>query len=215
VNHPLQCPCGTLKGTVSAPQTANRVVCYCLDCQAFAHFLGRPADVLDERAGSEVVQVLPKRVVLSQGIEALACIRLTPNGLIRWYAGCCNTPVGNTLATPKISFIGLLHSCLQNSATSLDDSFGPVRAWLNTGGASGNPKPPSRGQVRTVFWFITTTVKARISGSYRQSPFFDAVKATPIVLPRVLSDADHTSLMHTARSTQIRQRATCAGRLPL
>ena len=33
--------------------------------------------------------------------------------MIRWYAGCCKTPIGNTLENHKISFVGLLHNCLE------------------------------------------------------------------------------------------------------
>jgi hypothetical protein len=185
--HALRCRCGTITGLVSAPRTANRVICYCTDCQAYAHFLGRPDDVLDERGGSDVTQILPKHITFSHGIEALACLRLTPKGLLRWYAGCCNTPVGNTLATPRISFVGLLHTCLGDSARSLDDVFGPVRSRVNTGGACDDPKPRSTGVGRSVLWFVTTTLKARINGDYRKTPFFDVSTGTPIAAPRVLS----------------------------
>jgi hypothetical protein len=195
MNHALQCRCGTIKGFVSAPRTANRGVCYCRDCQAFAHFLGRPDDILDERGGSEVIQVLPKNVTFSQGIEALVCMRLTPSGLLRWYAGCCKTPIGNTLATPKISFMGLLHNCLEDPARSLDDSFGPVRVWVNTGGASGEPKPRSRGLGRAALWFVATTLKARINGDYRRTPLFSSSTGAPIASPSVLSSAEHAALM--------------------
>jgi hypothetical protein len=204
VNHPLQCRCGTIKGVVSAPRTANRGVCYCLDCQAFAHFLGRADDILDERGGSDVIQVLPKYLTFSQGTDALACMRLTPKGLLRWYAGCCNTPVGNTLATPKVSFVGLLHTCLENPAASLDDAFGPVRAWVNTGGASGEPKPRSAGLGRAGLWFITTILKARINGDYRQTPFFNVSTGTPVVSPRVLSSAEHANVMNAVRPAPAR-----------
>src|ERR1700722_18306358 len=196
MNHTLQCRCGTIKGFVSAPRTANRCVCYCKDCQAFAHFLERADDVLDERGGSDISQILPKHITFLRGVEALACMRLTPKGLLRWYAGCCNTPVGNTLATPKFSFVGLLHSCLQDPARSLDDSFGPIRARVNTGGASGSPKPRSVGLGRAGLWFITTTLKARINGDYRQTPFFNPSTGNPIVSPRVLGGAEHSSVMN-------------------
>jgi hypothetical protein len=85
-----------LKGFVEIPQNANRGVCYCKDCQAFAHFLGKDGETLDERGGTDVTQVLPKNIAFTQGTEILACIRLTEKGLLRWYAGCCNTPVVNT-----------------------------------------------------------------------------------------------------------------------
>jgi ABC-type molybdate transport system substrate-binding protein len=42
--HPLRCKCGTVRGYVAyGANTANRGVCYCKDCQAFARFLGDTA----------------------------------------------------------------------------------------------------------------------------------------------------------------------------
>src|ERR1700686_3950624 len=172
MNHPLQCRCGTMKGFVANPRSANRAVCYCKDCQAFAHFLGREADVLDERGGSDVIQTLPKNITFTQGIEALACVRLTQKGLLRWYAGCCNTPIGNTLDNSKISFIGLMHNCLETADRPMQDSFGPVRVWVNTKGAKGNPKPKTVGIGTTILWFLANVAKSRIDGSYKQNPFF-------------------------------------------
>src|ERR1700760_285054 len=71
-------------------------------------------ETLDARGGSDIVQVLPKNVTFLQGVNSLACMRLTDKGMVRWYASCCKTPIGNTLADYKISFIGLLHDCLES-----------------------------------------------------------------------------------------------------
>ena len=138
MNHPLQCQCGTLKGYVSPPDMANRAVCYCKDCQAFAHFLERPDDaVLNELGGTEIVATLPRHVHFTQGLEALVCMSLSDHGLLRWYTSCCNTPIGNTPRDFKTSYVGLLHSCLTKRAPSLQDSFGPVRMVLQTKSAKG------------------------------------------------------------------------------
>lgn len=200
MSHPLHCRCGTIKGFVSNPRNANRGICYCKDCQAFAHFLGQPLEILDERGGSDVIQVLPKDVTIVQGIESLACMRLTPKGLLRWYAACCNTPIGNTLATPKISFIGFVHTCLQSPDQTLDDAFGPVRMWVNTKSAKGHPKPEQKGLGKALRWFIGTVLKARLTGDYRHTPFFRVETDTPIVAPRVLSSAEHASVMQAVRA---------------
>jgi hypothetical protein len=193
--HPLQCRCGTIKGWVKEPRSANHSMCYCKDCQAFAHFLGRDIQILDAQGGSDIVQVLPKNVSFTQGIEALACIRLTDKGMLRWYASCCNTPIGNTMANFKISFIGLVHNCLENSQTPLQDSFGPVRVWANTQGAKGDPKPKSRGVGTIMLWAVANVLKARINGSYKETPFFLKDKGTPIAAPRVLSGAELADVM--------------------
>jgi hypothetical protein len=200
MSHPLQCQCGTLKGFVTNPRSASRVICYCKDCQAFAHFLGRPDEVLDERAGSDVIQILPKDLTFTQGIDALACIRLTHKGLLRWYTSCCNTPIGNTLATPKISFVGLVHTCLQNPDKPLRDSFGPVRVWVNSNSAKGFPKPKDAGQAAIALWFVTKVLRARMNGDYKHTPLFQADLRTPIVKPRLLSSAEHANVMKAVRA---------------
>jgi hypothetical protein len=198
MQHPLRCRCGTVKGWVSDTQSANRVVCYCRDCQAFARVLGQESETLDARGGSDIVQTLPKNVLFTEGAEALACLRLTDKGMVRWYAGCCRTPIGNTLENYKISFIGLLHNCLDSSGHSLEGSFGPVRAYANPRGAIGDPKPTSTGIGATIWWFVRTVLKARVNGDYRRTPFFK--DATPIAVPRVIGSAERADAMRsTAR----------------
>jgi Family of unknown function (DUF6151) len=200
MTHPLQCQCGTIKGVVHDPRRANRAVCYCRDCQAFAHFLGKAKETLDDRLGTEVIQVLPRNVAFTQGIEALACMRLTGKGLLRWYAGCCNTPIGNTLGNFKISFVGLVHTCLEASGKPIEDSFGPVRVCVNTKGAKGNPKPKTAGIGTTLLWFLANVAKARIDGGYRQNPFFLVDMGTPIVSPRVLSADERARVMNAVQA---------------
>jgi hypothetical protein len=198
MSHPLQCRCGTVKGFVDNPRSANRVVCYCKSCQAFAHFLGRNSEILDERGGSDVIQILPKNVTFTQGTEALACMRLTEKGLFRWYAGCCSTPIGNTLDTFKISFVGLVHTCLETPGRPLQDSFGPIRVRVNTKSAIGHPKPKTVGIGTTIVWVIATTAKARTNGSYKHTPFFLG-NGTPIVTPRVLSREELAGVMNAVQ----------------
>jgi len=195
MEHPLQCRCGTVKGWVKEPHSANHSMCYCKDCQAFAHFLGHDAQILDAQGGSDIIQVLPRNVSFTQGVEALACIRLTDKGMLRWYAKCCNTPIGNTMPNYKFSFVGLVHNCLENSQTPLQDSFGPVRVWANTQGAKGEPKPKSRGLGTILLWAVRNVLKARISGAYKETPFFLRDKGTPIATARVLSSAELADVM--------------------
>jgi hypothetical protein len=200
-SHPLRCQCGTIQGAVANPENGNHCVCYCRDCQAFAHFLGKADAVLDQRGGSEIIQVPPKNLTFSQGFEALACMRLTEKGLLRWYAACCNTPIGNTLMTPKISFVGLVHNCLESpGGQSLDDSFGAVRARVNTKGAKGDPKPEVGGQGAVIWWFITRVLKARLNGDYKRNPLFNPDTGKPVVTPRVLSAEEHSSVMNAVRA---------------
>jgi hypothetical protein len=195
MSHALRCECGKVQGVVVDPRRTFRGVCYCRDCQAFAHFLGRERDALDARGGTGVVQTAPRNVSFTQGLSALACIRLTPKGLLRWYAACCNTPIGNTMASPKMSFVGLVDTCLRDPERSLEHSFGPPRAWVYVDGARGTPKPKQVGQGRMIRWALGTILKARINGDYRRTPFFRADGGQPIAPPRILGEAEHARLV--------------------
>ena len=196
MNHPLRCRCGTLKGSVSHPEKVNRGVCYCRDCQAYAHFLGKAEDILDELGGTDVIATLPQYVTLTQGVEALACMSLTENGLLRWYASCCNTPIGNTQRNFKVSFVGLVHTCLEDPSKTLDSSFGPVRMRVNTKNAKGTPESMPLSTVTSVLRFLTSVVRARLDGSYKRTPFFDSHRGTPVVAPKVLSASERERVMN-------------------
>jgi hypothetical protein len=191
MNHPLQCRCGTLKGYVSPPDMACRAVCYCKDCQAFAHFLERPDDrVLNELGGTELVATLPRHVHFTQGLEALVCMSLSDKGLLRWYASCCNTPVGNTPRDFKMPYVGLIHSCLAKRDPSLQDSFGPVRAVLLTKSAKGKVKSTPIRSLVALLAIMKSVMAARISGSYKSNPFFVGDSGIPIKQPRVLTKVE-------------------------
>ncbi|MEZ5702774.1 MAG: DUF6151 family protein [Burkholderiaceae bacterium] len=100
-HHPLRCQCGTLQGRVALNGLSNQLVCYCRDCQAFARYLGDAERILDHQGGSTIVQVAPDRVEITQGHDQLAAMRLSPNGLLRWYAACCRTPWATPCPTAK------------------------------------------------------------------------------------------------------------------
>jgi hypothetical protein len=170
-------------------------VCYCRDCQAFANFLGNASEILDAQGGSDVIQIRPANLTFTQGRETLACMRLSPKGLLRWYAACCNTPVGNTLANYRVSFVGLVHSCLEGTGPSLDDSFGPVRARVNTKSAKGELRSGSAGMMSAILPFIAIVTRPRIDGSYKRTPFFSPDTGAPIVTPKVLSRSERERLM--------------------
>lgn len=181
VSHPIRCSCGALAGSFDGAAWTNRVICYCDDCQAFAERLGRADEILDARGGSDIVQTEPRFVSIIEGREQLACLKLTPKGLLRWYAACCRTPIGNSGGNPKLSFVGLLHSCLGERA-ALDAAFGPPRMRLFTKFAKGEPKPRQVLSVPALAGFVGHLAAARLSGRYRVTPFFDA-SGRPVATP--------------------------------
>jgi hypothetical protein len=192
--HRLGCACGRLGGEVDGSATFNRGSCYCKDCQAFAYFLGDAERVLDAHGGTDVVQTSPQAVRFTRGREHLACMRLTSAGLMRWYAACCNTPIGNTPSDYRLSFVGLIHCCLGDPERSLDASFGVSRMRVHTGSAWGEPKPHNRGLALAVVRLGAMMLRARLSGAYRDTPFFERAGA-PVVVPKILSAEARAALM--------------------
>lgn len=149
---------------------------------------------MDKRGGTDIIQTLSKHVTFSEGAENLACIRLTERGPLRWYAACCNTPIGNTAANAKLSFIGLVHTYLSTEQSDLDKAFGPVRAYVNTESAIGEHKPKSTGISVSAFRLMSRLLKARLDGSYKQAPFFEP-SGNPIATPKILSNEELADLL--------------------
>jgi hypothetical protein len=195
MNHPLQCQCGTLRGHISHTESVCRGVCYCKDCQAYAHFLGKAGEILDEMGGSDVVATLPQYVSFTQGVEKLTCMSLSDKGMLRWYASCCNTPIGNTGRDFKVSHVGLLHNCLRDPSTSLDGAFGPVRMRVGMKSAKGSPKAMAASTTVSILRFMARLIRARLDGSYRNTAFFDPETGTPRASPRVLTPDERARLM--------------------
>jgi hypothetical protein len=201
MNHPLRCKCGTLRGHVSEPQKAVHLMCYCKDCQAFAHFLGKGDEILDDKGGSDIVAVHPQSVHFTQGQASLTCMSLSPRGLLRWYANCCNTPIGNTSRDMRMAYAGLAHACLADGSGSLDSAFGPVRMRSATKSANGQvDSTPALAMAGTLALFAGKLLRARLDGSYRRTPFFHAGQGTPIVAPKVLGKEERARLTPPARA---------------
>jgi hypothetical protein len=127
-------------------------------------------------------------------------MRLSERGLLRWYAACCNTPIGNTLADYRVSFVGLVHSCLEGAGVSLDESFGPVRARVHTESAKGAVASSAVGMIGVIVRFVAIVAGARIGGSYRRTPFFSALGA-PVAAPKVLDRGERTRLLNAVKGS--------------
>ena len=190
----LRCRCGKLQGEVDPRGVAARAVCYCKDCQAFARFLGREADVLDAAGGTEVAASLPSAVRFTSGLEHLGCMSLSPRGLYRWYATCCNTPIGNTPREPTTPYVGLVRACLDAPDETLARQFGRSRIVVQTRSALA---PVKSTPLRTV-WAVAKIggklLRARLGGGYRDNPFFQPGGSAPLRQPRVLTREERAAL---------------------
>jgi hypothetical protein len=189
---PLCCTCGAFRGAVRgvAPANVNRVVCHCDDCQTFAHALGCADVILDPHGGSDIVQTSAARVEITAGAGELACLRLRAGGLARWHTRCCRTPLGNTLPTGRLPFVGLFRrGCLDAvGEAQLEQAVGPVRGRIYGRFARGDRSTLAahdRVPLAMMLRFARIILAARLRGDQRRSAFFRP-NGEMAVTPRVL-----------------------------
>jgi hypothetical protein len=195
---PIRCSCGALSGVIRGvtARSVNHGICYCDDCQAFVRFLGRAAEVLDADGGTEIVQLSPAQLAWSHGTEHLACLRLTPKGLLRWYAKCCRIPIGNTLPTPHVPIVGVIAFCVDRAACdprSLVAALGPIRFHVYTRFATTRDAGLRPREILPLSGFARLfgrALLARLRGAHKRSPFFVPGTSDPVAAPYVLSVAD-------------------------
>ena len=189
----IRCRCGEVRGIVSnpSPRSVNRITCYCDDCQAFLHQLGR-ADLLNAKGGSDIVQVAPSALAFTQGRDRIVGLRLKPGGLYRWYASCCNTPVGNTL-TPRIPFIGLLAPAFDKARW--DEAVGKPSGAIFGKFAVG--EPPSGSTSLNLLLLLRALGRLfgwRFKGQAWPHPFFSRETGAPLYAVTVLSTEQREAL---------------------
>lgn len=199
-NLSVACRCGSVAGKIetTTKDPGNRAVCYCDDCQAFAKFLGVSTDILDPNGGSDIFQISPAQLQIHSGHKQLACVSLKPKGLLRWYCACCNWPVGNTLATQQVPFVGVLTQFLEtaDSDTGLTETLGPVRNRVHGRFASTDPATLGahpKAPLSMLFQVAGKLLARRLRGDHRRNPLFDS-KGDPVCAPKVLSEAERNAL---------------------
>ncbi len=191
----LRCRCGAIQAKVDSRHAYGRAVCYCKDCQAYARFLGAQDEVLNAHGGTEILAGHPRAIRLTAGLDNLACMSLSDKGILRWYASCCRSPIGNTPRNRGISYVGLVRTCVPD----LDEkSVGPLRIAVNTSSATGNVEATPFATFFGVIRIIRNVLGARLSGKYKENPFFEAESGAPVRTPRVITDAERQSLYGAA-----------------
>ncbi|WP_306253898.1 DUF6151 family protein [Parvularcula sp. IMCC14364] len=188
---PLKCRCGQVSGIATGlkQKNSNRAVCHCADCQAFARHLG--GEALDHLGGTDLIQFSPARLSFSSGQDQVACLRLTDKGLFRWYARCCNTPIGNTMPTPALPFVGIIHSFFDLSDDEYVIIFGPVTGHVFTKAATGDPQEVSMlKKAGPGDWLklVSLLLSWKMKGDSKRHAFFDSSTGKPIVTAHVLDN---------------------------
>ena len=184
------CACGKLHGHVTpdAVTSGAHVVCYCRDCRAAQLYMAQP----DPAPGPvDLFQTTPDSLTL-EGQENLGLFRLSPRGTMRWYATCCNTPLFNTATTPKFPFVGI-----QVARMSTPQRVGPVIAQAFA------PKPGGttthKGLGRVILKMLPQILATRISGRWRQTPFFDVETGKPVATAKIPGKEERAALYPSVR----------------
>jgi len=180
------CKCGTLRGHVTAHgiKSGTRAECFCADCRAAILYLGQP----DPAPGPvDIFQLAPDAIEITQGADQLRLMRLGPKGLLRWYAGCCNTPFANTLAKPSLPFAGLHSNLFENK-----DALGKIRAR----GFVPQPGKPAKttGAAVMALGIISRMATCRMSGRWKQTPFFDVETGQPVAKADIPTKKERAAL---------------------
>jgi hypothetical protein len=173
----------------ASPQSVNRIICYCDDCQATLHYLGR-ADLLDPHGGTDIVQVAPAALQFHRGADRIAGLRLSPKGLCRWYASCCKTPVGNT-AGLSIPFVGILAQAFDEPDAVVGKPVGAILGQFAIGAA---PEGSTRTNPRLLLRLIGKVLSWKITGKTWPHPFFDRSTRAPSHPMTILTPAEREAL---------------------
>lgn len=188
---PLRCACGAVRGVVRDATAGRRLVCHCDDCQAYARWLRD--GLTDAKGGTDVYQTHPARVAIEAGAEHLRCVRLSDKGLLRWYAGCCRTPIGNTLPNPRVPFVGVYTGALDVGG-SADARLGPAASVFGKFAIGGKPDgAPDKVTLGQILGTVGLLGRGLLAGAHRPSPFFDDA-GRPRVSPEVLAPAERERL---------------------
>lgn len=187
-NLSLKCQCGQIIGSATdvTPSSGNRVVCCCSSCQAFATHLGAQSNTLDAFGGTEIIQMSQSQVNIVSGQDKLQCMRLKEKGLLRWYASCCNTPIGNTISA-GMPFVGVIHSFIDEP--NRESVLGPVLAHVQTQYATGEPDYPKHSAKYPLGITVRIMRKMlvwKIQGKQKPSVFFGD-DSRPVVKPIIAS----------------------------
>ncbi len=189
----LACRCGQVQGEVDPRRAYARATCYCRHCQAFARWLS-DGELLDAAGGTDIVAMAPDGLRFTHGFDQVACMSLGPSGLLRWYASCCRTPLGNIPRDPKLYYLGVPVAAIVEPADAVDAAFGPHgRIAVNTASAKGEVKSSALAQFAGTLRILANVLGARLRGR-RNALLFDAA-GLPLRDPIVLDKAQRDALM--------------------
>lgn len=194
----IECQCGTIHGAIYdiEKKSGERVRCYCRDCQSYAHYLGQAKILLDAHGGTGMYVTTPQGIAFTQGQDQLACLQLSPQGPLRWYARCCNTPLGNTIKNPRLPFVSLPLICVK---ADVESAFGPKELGIFAKDAHGTLGKPASSRMSpwAALRVAYRLLRARIRGETKRSAYFDAA-GQPRSRPTLIGKDDRREALKQA-----------------
>lgn len=184
-NVPFACRCGKVQGTLADVGWGNHAQCFCQSCRAADIHTGDPDPGND---GIRIYQTTPDKISFQAGQDQLAVFSFGPNNLLRWQVSCCGAAMFNTLRKPKVPFAGLVAARVSDPA-----ALGPVatRGFIPT----GDGKHRHEGMGTLVFGMIWRAFIGRVSGRWKQTPFFDLDTLQPVAEVQVLPKGETARLI--------------------
>lgn len=181
---PFNCSCGKITGCLrgAAPSAGVHLECFCKDCRAAELYCGQP-----DMPSAALFQTSPERIVIHQGVDQLAVFSFGEKNLLRWHAACCGATMFNTLRNPKMAF-----ASMQVPRLADKDALGPVRTKAFMPATQG--KPRHQGMARFVYAMLSRTIAARLSGSWKQTPFFDMKTLQPVADVKVVPKEERAQI---------------------
>ncbi len=188
----FSCRCGQVSGAVVnyRRSQANRVVCYCGDCRGFVNWLKQP-DHLDARGGVDILHLAQGDVRIDQGREQVGCMRLSPNGMFRFYATCCSTPLGSTVSAgfPLVGF----PTTILDASVDREPVLGPALV-VHGASALGGPMPERKLAFIGMVMRVGTLLACwKIMGRGKSSPFFNG-QGQPVAVPTIITKEQRAAL---------------------
>jgi len=178
---PFACRCGAVTGQLTHvdPHDGTHAVCHCKSCRRAMEIAGLEEDAV---GGVDIYQTAADRVEVEYGAEHLVPMQFSPDkGIYRWHAACCDTPMFNTMKTPAFFFAGVLTRNLADITP-----LGPVVMEGYVPDANGKQRHKN---LKTLVWrLFKRAARARLSGRYRNHPFF-AADRKPVAEPQLLGES--------------------------
>ncbi|MDG5751394.1 DUF6151 family protein [Qipengyuania sp. XHP0211] len=190
----FSCACGTVTGSITdvGPKQGDYVYCHCTDSQAVPKLLGAEERILERAGGTALYQTRCARLRFASGEDRLAGVHMTDKPTLRWYAGCCDTPLFNTYANGKLPYTTiLLANCDEAGRAALGEPSGHLHL-ADAPGETGDLKPMSMAALLRSFF--KRLVKDIVSGDRRRNPLFDPKTLEPIATPRRLTPGERAAL---------------------